>query len=196
MPRRPLLRYGLAMRFVTSPLAITGAALVLACGALVGCASPPETPRPSPTASVTPLFDSDEEALAAAEAALEKYWAIANAVLRDGGTEPDRFSEIVTNERLQGEIVTARTISDEGRYQRGEITFDKIELQQRFMRGPNEVVIVTQCVDFSTRTLHETDDALVDLSHVPSRRLFQTLLVTADSRLLIDGTEAWPNSDC
>ena len=60
--------------------ALLGSAGVLAL-ALSGCAgAPTPTPTPPSSASAAPIFASDEEALAAAEAAYERYRATSVAI--------------------------------------------------------------------------------------------------------------------
>lgn len=70
--------------------------------ALVGCSN---TARPAPSSSLVteaiPMFPSDEEALAAAEAAYANYVAISDEIAHDGGSKADRISRFVTADRVE-----------------------------------------------------------------------------------------------
>jgi len=67
--------------------------------ALAGCdAEPAEPPSAPPTSPAPPIFASDEEALAAAEAAYAAYLAASNEIFRDGGRDRERIREVASDE--------------------------------------------------------------------------------------------------
>ena len=76
--------------------------LVLAPFALVGCV-PDGQPEPSPTASETAVFASEEEALAAAEEVYGHYLATLDAIFEDGGENPERLLEYASPEVFEQE---------------------------------------------------------------------------------------------
>lgn len=173
------------MRFLLAPL--------LVVVALAGCSSPP-TPAPRPSPSVTSLFDSDEEALEAAKTTLAEYWRVSNLIMQEGGAEPQRLINLVAEEKKAGELDYAADMAKEGRIQVGEIMHRVDRMQQRYLTRRGDVVIVMQCLDYSKRTLYE-NGAAIDLSHVPPRRLFQTVLTAEGGRLVVKETEPWAD-DC
>ena len=58
---------------------------------LAGCAPDVPAIQVPPTPTVTPLFASDEEALAAAEEAYAAYLAMSDEITSDGGERPERI---------------------------------------------------------------------------------------------------------
>ena len=96
MPSTPASYYG-------APLGHAALA-VIAVGALVwtltACSSPAPAASPTPTlsASAEPIFASDEEALAAAVAAYERYRSVSSEIASDGGAQPERISAVVSEQ--------------------------------------------------------------------------------------------------
>ncbi len=64
------------------------AAVVIACALISGCLPTPTNVIPTAVPTGTPVFASEEEALAAAIEAYEAYLAVSDAILPDGGRGP------------------------------------------------------------------------------------------------------------
>ena len=72
---------------------VLGVATTLALGLALAACSTGGTPLPpAPSPSVTPVFASDEEALAAAKDAYTAYLKVSDQILVDGGANPDRIA--------------------------------------------------------------------------------------------------------
>lgn len=113
------------------PAALAVSALLV--GTLAACASEPD-PAPSWTASASPevaepLFASDEEALAAAEAAYARYLVVSDAVLSAGGQSPERLREVAVGQALEYELAGARDFAESGLYATGSTLFTVHRLQ-------------------------------------------------------------------
>ena len=118
--------------------------LVFAVGlSLGGCA--PDAPAPKPTASpsATPLFATDEEALAAAEEAYAAYQAMSDAILMDGGKAPERLLEVATEEQYEAEKAGIDDIAASGYRSIGATKFDSMTIQMRAERPAPDDPIVT-----------------------------------------------------
>ena len=72
--------------------------------ALAGCSNTAEIPRADPSPSTSPLFASEDEALEAATAVYEEYLAVTGEILQDGGSEPDRIREVISDAISQSEM--------------------------------------------------------------------------------------------
>src|SRR5690606_13246757 len=73
---------------------------------LTSCTPSPaaETPTASPSATAdAPIFASEEEAVAAADEVIQRYWATANEVFQAGGEGVEKFESVVTSRRLASE---------------------------------------------------------------------------------------------
>jgi len=117
------------MRTSFRPAAVT---LVVAIGLTAsGCATDDPAPKPSTSTSAAPLFASDEEALAAAEEAYAAYQAVSDAILMDGGSNPERLLLVATNEQYEAEKTGIREIAQKGYRSVGATKFDSMKLQNR-----------------------------------------------------------------
>ena len=67
---------------------------------LTGCTAPPPHTVAVSSPTATPVFASDEEALAAAVEAYEKYLAVSDQIAQEGGAGADSFADVVTDEWL------------------------------------------------------------------------------------------------
>ena len=100
--------------------------------ALVAC-STQATPKPESTqaASEKPLFATDEEALAAAQAAYANYLEVSDQIARDGGANPERLKGLISNELYYSQLETYSTAASNGLKAVGNSTFNRFELQKR-----------------------------------------------------------------
>ncbi|HEX6365881.1 MAG TPA: hypothetical protein VF000_07010, partial [Agromyces sp.] len=79
---------------------VAAASVALLLGGCVGVpgATPTPTAAPSPSPSPEPIFASDEEALAAAVEAYERYLRVSQMIGEEGGANPRRILSVVTPE--------------------------------------------------------------------------------------------------
>ena len=138
--------------------AMLGSAGVLAV-ALSGCAgAPAPTPAPTPPASAHPIFASDEEALAAAEAAYESFLSTSVAVTNDGGVNADRLKDVATGQALEDEAAAAARFLEEGWRTSGSIGFRVSHVQSVSVpQGDEAMVSIYVCDDL--RNLDMVDGA-------------------------------------
>ncbi|WP_346233725.1 hypothetical protein [Parafrigoribacterium mesophilum] len=109
-----------------------GAVALAAAFALLlgGCVpqSRPVQPKPSPSSS--PIFASDEEALAAATKAYAAYLDMEDEIAQDGGNNPDRLAPFVTPEQMVAERKAFTKLLESGKHQLGSTSFRIASLQQ------------------------------------------------------------------
>ena len=118
---------GYVFRMRTSALLAAAGLLVIT---LTGCQTddPPIVPQPEP--STTPLFASEEEALAAAEEAYAGYLAASDAVLAGGGLDPERTYPFLTETMQEQQVKSLKLYLDSGWHTSGASIFDRFEVQQ------------------------------------------------------------------
>lgn len=98
--------------------------------ALAGCGGGQPIPTLPPTPSSTPIFASDEEALAAAEDAYRAYLEMSNLIANQGGVDPERIAPFVTGEYLGTEIQSYSPLSSKGLRTEGHSVMVHDTLQQ------------------------------------------------------------------
>ena len=191
--------YLLRMRTLLRPAA---AALVLfASLAATGCTPGPAKPHTTAPSS-TPLFASDEEALAAAEEAYAAYVALNDEVYGDGGAEAERLAEVSTNPQLEADVSGMRDIALLGYHSTGKTTFDNLRLQQydsSELDGKG-IVIAYLCQDVSGVEVFDQSGQSVVLPTRPDRTEFQVTFDRADEEaghaLIVSNRNPWSDQPC
>jgi hypothetical protein len=168
--------------------------VLVAALAATGCT--PEAPRANekPTPTSTPLFASDEEALAAAEEAYAAYLAASDAITAEGGASPERIDPFVASQLRQSARDSLSEFQEANLHTVGASTFDTVTLQQvrTDESGASEVSIYV-CLDISAVRLIATSGADVtpgDRSdRLPLTVSFRSAGQTAD--LVLEESESW-----
>lgn len=174
------------MGFRMRAVALTALVLLLA-----GCVQNEPTVTARPPAA-DPVFASDEEALAAAVEAYERYLMVQNSVLQDGGADAQRFSTVVTTDRLEKDMASAGRYAQAGYRQVGETVLRDSELQAYF--GGN--VTIYACTDWTATEVVDKQGNSVTPDGAPDLLLMEVQLVSseAEGHLLINEAEAWFDS--
>jgi hypothetical protein len=125
-----------------------GVAVAIAAAlTLAACTPPSDGPTRSRSPSATPLFSSDEEALAAAEEAYAAYLRVSDQILMDGGNNPERLLEVATEDVLDSERVGYDKARTSGTRSTGGSTFDHMTLQSMDAFDAASAVAVYVCDD-------------------------------------------------
>ena len=187
--------YRFAMR--TVPTFVVAAIALLA---LSGCQpdTVPIIPDPVPTSDL--LFDSEEEALAAAEEAYGAYLAVLDTIFAEGGERPERLRDVATEEVLSEQLSGFESYASEGKRSVGETLFDSMVLQSADLSRfeVTDVVVVYVCQDFSAIDVLGPDGSSVVSQ---SRQTRWPLTVTFDATdgsprpLVVSSTEDWTGAD-
>ncbi|GAA1759186.1 hypothetical protein [Agromyces humatus] len=176
-----------------------GAALA-AAGALAlmltGCVgAPTPTPTPTPT-EAAPIFASDEEALAAAEAAYSTFEDVSRAVAADGGQNDHRIESLVTSDylpELKGDFMQYR---EAGIHIEGAVALDTFSLSENAQVGDAATVSIYVCRDVSGIRVLDASGADVTPPDRKDRSPLVAFLVgTSAEELLVDKVELWPGDD-
>lgn len=130
---------------------VVGAVAVFGMLALSGCGGGDPLPTLPPTPSSTPVFASEEEALAAAEEAYAAYLDLWSIVASEGGQRPERLEALATGAFLDSELEGIQTFVDNGWHAVGASLLRSAELQYVDLDSieGSEVVGAYLCVDLS-----------------------------------------------
>lgn len=171
----------------TGPLVLATAVML----ALAGCV-PSDSPATSaPSASPTPVFASDAEALAAAEAAYAAYQAAVDEVLFDGGSDPGRLKRLVSKRVYADELKGFQLASSKGWRSTGGTTFDRFTLESYTPSDPSAVVIAYVCSDVSAVNVFDASGASVVAESRPDRTPFEVTFALRDGDLTVASNDVW-----
>lgn len=173
-----------------------GAALALVA-LLAGCA--PATPRitPQPVPSATPLFASDEEALAAAVAAYSAYVKMSDTILAEGGANAERLIPFVASSALAHELAFFSSFSATHSSATGLTKLSQAALQQLAYVGNEVNVTFYICSDISSlRILDANRNDITPLTRI-NRQVLEVELESAQvdmAKLVVVRSDPWSNT--
>ena len=158
--------------------------------ALAAC-STQATPKPETTQAATekPLFATDEEALAAAQAAYANYLEVSDQIARDGGANPERLKDFVTADMYQSEKATLDSLSQKQMIMTGQSRFDTAHIQA--ITGSS--VSMYLCLDTSEARLSSPD--LVPDSSVNRWPLVVTMSKSNSGELVLEDSQTWSGTN-
>jgi hypothetical protein len=179
-----------------TPLALV-AALALVLG---GCVPQDGKATPAPSSSAIPAFATDEEALAAATKAYAAYLAVTDAILMDGGANPDREKEVAVRKQLKDDLAGFAKASKARAHSTGSTKFEKTQLQQYSpARQGKNIVVVYLCEDVSAVDVLDANGVSLVSKSRPNRVSYE---VTFDAskreanQLLVADKEPWSGQIC
>ncbi|TFB71214.1 hypothetical protein E3O06_12645 [Cryobacterium glaciale] len=188
---------------------LTAVLISLAVGALSGCSAAP-VPAPSDTAApvaeataapteTPPVFASNEEALAAAEAAYANYLAAGDIAGATGSDSWKSYLSLTTGSEQAGVVGAREDLVNRGRSLQGTTTFDSMSIQSSGAAPDSTWEIRTYvCLDV-------TDSSMVDATgqsvSTPDRQVrwpMVVVFVTPEGnaqQLLISESRVWSGSN-
>ena len=157
--------------------------------ALTSCAAQ-VTPAPASTEAVTekPLFATDEEALAAAQAAYANYLEVSDQIARDGGANPERLKGLVSSDLYLNEVQGFEELANSGFVAKGTSTFDELHVQEI----SHKYMTAYLCVDHSNINIF--DDAGQDVtssSRIDRYPLVVTFASSSSGALIVNSSDSW-----
>ncbi|HEV7742368.1 MAG TPA: hypothetical protein VGO65_08100, partial [Pseudolysinimonas sp.] len=132
-----------------SAAAATALGITLILAGLSSCAGPQDPVQPpEPDPSSSPVFASDEEALAAAEELYGRYLDISNAIGADGWSDTSELALVLKGAALEDDLDSVEKLAAHGWKQVGKSRYDSLTLQQFSDHGPGSVAMtVYLCLD-------------------------------------------------
>lgn len=160
--------------------------LLLITLVLAGCTQPDPMPTPPSTPSASPVFASDEEALAAAEEAYGKYLETVDAILADGGSNAERLKPLVTPALFEHEREGFATYASKGWRGIGTRTFT-LALQQYDSTG----ITAYSCDDLTNTDVVDTSGASIVSDTRENEYAFEVSFELNDRSLVVASKELW-----
>jgi hypothetical protein len=177
---------------------LLGAVTVFGMLLLSGCGGGTPIPTLPPTPSATPIFASEEEALAAAEEAYAEYLEMSDLISSEGGVDPERIAPFVTERRLSDELRGFTTLREADLRIEGSAVFDVIDLQ-RYDQIENEAeVVFYACVDLSgSRVINSLGEDVTPTDR-EDLLLLEVVLRTESGQLplVLESDDQWPGQAC
>jgi hypothetical protein len=176
-------------------LAVAGV-VALALSGCVGAQG--TTPTPSPAESPSPVFASDEEALAAAMRAYEAYSAASQEIAVEGGVHPERIDSTVTPAYAAVLHEEFAALTQAGVTLVGPTRVDAAKLSESTYDERGARISVYFCRDVSEVRVIGVDGSDVTPADRDNRVPTQAFFVSSDddaATILVDGVELWPGED-
>jgi hypothetical protein len=181
-----------AMRTLVGAVTVAGMLL------LAGCGGSDPIPTLPPTPSATPIFASEEEALAAAEEAYAAYRRTSDLIASDGGSDPERIEPFVTESRLADEMRGFATMREKRLRIVGEASFEVLSVQRYEEFGGDAEVVFYACSDISEARVIDESGRDVTPTDRSDRLVLEVVLRSVEGalplRLVSD--DAWPGESC
>lgn len=190
--------YLVRMRPSFRPAAV--ALVLLAALAASGCAPDPTAPHtPAPTS--TPLFASDEEALAAAEEAYAAYVTLTDEILASGGMGVERLDSVATGRQLETDTAELEELASLGYRAIGSTAISDFTLQayDRQSNMGQSVVTAYVCEDVSDVDIVDPSGESVVEPDRPNRVKYALTFDSTDTKssiLLLSSREPWVRPEC
>lgn len=171
---------------------LVGSAAMLVALSLSGCfaqETPDATSSPSP--STTPVFASEEEALAAATEAYASYRLVSEAIFADGGSDPERLLTVATEEQYGRELTGYKELASNKLHAVGKSFFEPPTLQMLESSGDNTTIVFYACVDVSNVDIQNAAGESQVRPDRVDRYTTETTVVLHDGRLLVASDIPW-----
>jgi len=164
----------------------------LAAFALSGCFAATPVEPPAPTASATPVFASEKEALAAATEAYAAYLAVSDQVGNDGGSGVDRLATFLSVQYFDEQERSYLALQSEGLRTSGRTTFEPPILQSVERIDRVAVISLYVCVDVTNVRIIDQAGADVTSAERPNRYpLVVELEATKADELRMTSSSPW-----
>jgi hypothetical protein len=159
-------------------------------GGLVACAPAAPAPSVPPVAMPTsePVFESEGEALAAAEKLYDEYVSVSDAVAT-GSASVDELRALVTESGMESELEGQKYLLDNGLSLTGRSIPYGFEGQTVDLVEGNVSFYV--CLDISDSRVFDVTGADVTPSDQIAKQPFLVQAITDDDKLRIDSHQPW-----
>lgn len=171
----------------------------LALMGLAGCSTfaEPALPQETLVVEATPMFASDEEALAAAELAFANYLEVGDQVARDGGRKPERLKALVSNELYSQELEGLIFFRGGALHATGSSSYDSWAVQSLESTEGRTSIDAYACVRFSDlRILNDVGGDVTPASRDNNLPMIIGLETVSGSReFIVETSNVWTGAN-
>jgi hypothetical protein len=177
---------------------VGAAAVVLGMLALSGCGGGDPLPTLPPTPSTTPVFASEEEALAAAEDAYAAYLEMSNLISSEGGVNPERIEPYAVRTLLESALSGFETLREKNWHTTGTTTIHSSMLQYADLNAVEgeSVVAAYICEDYAALDVVDESGTSVVSSERPDLQAFEVFFDLVGGELVGSSLEPWDPGVC
>jgi hypothetical protein len=161
---------------------------------LSGCGGGDPIPTLPPTPTATPIFASEEEALAAAEEAYAAYLEMSNLISGEGGVDPERIAPFASGDLYESALDGFQTLRANNWRTIGESELQGAVLQFADITGQTheDAVAAYVCVDVAGVDVVDETGASVVSPDRPSLQAFEVFFgLTSENSLIPSSREIW-----
>lgn len=173
---------------------LVGAVTIAGMLLLAGCGGGDPIPTLPPTPSATPIFASEEEALAAAEDAYAAYQAAVDLALQT--LDSSGLEDVATGAALETAIGSVEEFDQSGRHQVGSTqvrSIAPVDLSSMLEGDATDIAQIYACIDLSKVSVVAADG---DVAQSPLAILPMIVGLTwGGGRLLVAEEEVWDGSN-
>ena len=165
---------------------------------LGGCVPSAPDASPTPEPSSTPVFASEEEALAAAEEAYAAYVAMSDLIFVEGGANAERMTAVATGAFLEATLSSFNEVQANGLHSTGGTVFRDVSLQSYSPDSLSaDIVSVYVCEDISAVNVFDSAGQSIVSADRPDQTVFQVVFDLGNGGgLLVASREVWKNEPC
>ncbi|ROR83010.1 hypothetical protein EDD42_3112 [Plantibacter flavus] len=137
--------------------------------ALTACTASEPAPAPSRT---PPVFENEEQALAAVTETYQEFLDISNTILVEGGVDVDRINAIVGGQLVDAEHENLTELSTQGLSLTGAPTLVSMQLQEWYPQpdAAGVIALARACMDLTAVQVLDGDGNSVVETDRPSTR--------------------------
>lgn len=176
---------------------LTAIASLSVVALLSGCTpAKPYDKTATSTSSPTPVFASEEEALAAAEEVYRSYLAMSDLIAQEGGVDPERIDPYVVGEFRESTLAGLTNFQSNGYRSVGNTLLDSFKIQVFDSQSSDETLIAYACQDISGVDVVDTQGVSVVKSGRINRLLLEVTFASTGETFRIAAQEPWGDGQC
>jgi len=182
------------MSTISSPRTFSTLALAVGLLALTACTEVEPAPPPS---STPPVFENEEQALAAVTETVGSFVTVVNTIGAEGGQNPERLDHLLAPDLKEAETAGFADMTAKGWRTTGAATLRRVELVQWWPRpdAVGVIAVAQACIDYTGVDVLDSGGTSVVNPERDRLRSTELQLTAADGDVLISTKKPVPESE-